>query len=278
MKLVYENERGKVVLKGGGRGGFNITQIKGISLPENDVRTIRYPNVAGQTVTSATPMERFITISADVRDEQKKYIAHAMRVFSVPGTIYITSFGKTKKIKGRCVSFEPNKSKGAYIPFTVQLCADNPYFEDIYETKTQICIRNELLKSPFVLSTRFSERLLKNNVINHGDIAVEPVFEITSLEGMVCPEGIKIKNLTNGNEITINTDIEPGEVITVDMKRRKITSNTRGNIIACVAEHNSLAQFLVDVGVSEIEISATGATGEIIAVCRHNNNYISAVV
>lgn len=278
MKLVYENERGKVVMRGGGRDGFNITQIKGISLPENDVATVRYPNVAGQIVTRATPMERFITISADVCDKHKNHIAYAMSVFSLPGTIYITSFGKTKKIQGRCVSFEPNKSKGAYIPFTVQLCADNPYFEDIYETKTQICIKRELLKSPFILSTRFSERLLKNNVINRGDVAIEPVFEITSLGGIVCPEGIRIKNLANGNEITINTDIEAGEIITVDIKRRKVTSSTRGNIITCVAEHNSLSRFLIDVGVSEIEISATGATGELIAVARHNNRYISAVV
>ena len=40
MKLVYENERGKVVMKGGGSDTFNITQIKGISLPENDVKLL----------------------------------------------------------------------------------------------------------------------------------------------------------------------------------------------------------------------------------------------
>ena len=72
MKLVYENKKGKIVLKGGGRGGFNIIKITGISLPENDVSTVRYPNMAGQIVTRLTPMERVITISADVRDENKK--------------------------------------------------------------------------------------------------------------------------------------------------------------------------------------------------------------
>lgn len=278
MKLVYENERGKVVMKGGGSDTFNITQIKGISLPENDVNTIRYPNVAGQTVIRTSPMERMITISADVRDKNRKHIAHAMSIFSYPGTIYITSFGKTKKIHGRCVSFEPNKNKGTYIPFTVQFCADNPYFEDVYETVTQICKRNGLLKSPFVLGSKFSERLLKNNVINHGDVSVEPVFKISSRGGIVCPSGITIKNFTNGNTITLNTDISPGEEITVDIKNRKVTSSERGNIITCVAQDNSLSKFLLDIGVSTVEISAQDATGELTARCIHNNSYISAVV
>ena len=278
MKLVYENERGKVVMKGGGSDTFNITQIKGISLPENDASTIRYPDVAGQTVIKTSLMERMITISADVRDKNRKHIADALSIFSSPGAIYITSFGKTKKIYGRCVSFEANKAKGAYIPFTVQFCADNPYFLDIYETKTDICLRNSLLKSPFVLGCRFSERTLKNNVINHGDISVEPVFEISSLDGISCPSGIVIRNLTNGNTITLNTDILPDEVITVDIKNRKITSSKRGNLISCVAQENSLSRFLLDIGVSSVEILAIGATGELTAKCIHNNSYISAVV
>lgn len=278
MKLVYENKRGKIVMKGGGRAGFNITQIKGISLPENDVSTVRYPNMPGQTVTRSTPMERFITISADVRDENKKELSRAMGVFSAPGVLYITSCGKTKKISARCVSFEPNKSMGAYTPFTVQLCADNPYFEDLYETLTPITERRGVLSSPFVLGCKFSERILKNNVINRGDADVEPVFEITSSMGAECPYGICIKNTTNSDEIMLNTDVSPGEVITVDVKNRKVTSSTRGNIISCLSEFASLADFAFETGVSLCEISAAEISGELTAVCRHNNSYASAVV
>lgn len=278
MKLVYENERGKVTMYGGGKKGINITRISGISLPENDVNTVRYPNIAGQTVTRSTPMERIITISADVQDESKKQILNAAKVFSCPGTIYITSFGKTKKIKARCMSFEPNKSKGKYIPFTVQFCADNPYFEDIYETKTQICSHKGMLSSPFVLGCKFSERMLRNNVVNHGDVAIEPVFEITSVEGAVCPQGIFIKNLTNGGIMRLMTNVAPGEIITVDVKNRKVTSSTRNNIISRLTQDTSLSRFSIDVGVSVVEIFANNAEGEISALCRHNNNYISAVV
>ena len=278
MKLVYENKRGKVVMNGGGRGGFNITQIKGLSLPENDVSTVRYPNMPGQIVTRLTPMERIVTISADVRDENKRELSRAMGVFSAPGTLYITSRGKTKKIEARCVSFETNKSMGAYTPFTVQFCADQPFFEDLYETVTPISNRRGILTSPFVLGCVFSERTLKNMVINRGDAKTQPVFEISSTAGAVCPYGIYIKNLNNSDEITLNTDVLAGEVITVDIKNRKITSNQRGNIISCLAEYTSLADFSIEPEIVVCEISAKEISGEITAVCKHNNLYASVVV
>ena len=278
MKLVYENERGKVVMHGGGDGGINITNISGLSIPENDVSTVRYPNMAGQIVTKSTPMERIITISADVRDDNKRYISNAIRVLSMPGTMYITSFGKSKKINCRSVSFEPNKKKGSYIPFTVQFCADNPYFEDMYESVTNISKREGRLSSPFVLGCVFSERLFKNNVINYGDVAIEPVFEISSQDGTACPDGITIKNITNGDFITLNTDILAGETITVDVKNREITSNLRGNMISSLAEDTTLSRFLLDVGVSLVEIKALGSDGKIMSVCRYNNSYAYVLV
>lgn len=278
MKLVYENEKGRIAMYGGGSNEFNITQISGLSIPVNDVATVRYPNAAGQVVTKSVPMERMITISADVRDENNKKISKAASVFSLPGVIYITSFGKTKKIKARCVSFEPNKRRGAYIPFTVQFCADNPYFSDVYETVTPIIRRNGRLSSPFVLGCMLSERMVKNSVINRGDTDIEPVFEITSNNGTACPEGITIKNFANGNTIVLNTDIKQGEVITVDVKTRKITSNVRGNLISCLNKDTSLSRFLINTGISVLEISAEGSDGTISACCKFNNNYVSAVV
>ncbi len=278
MKFVYENERGKVVMHGGGMSGFNIIKITGLSIPENNVNTVRYPNAAGQTVTQSTPMERIITISADVRDDNKRQISNAGRVFSLPGTIYITAFGKTKKIAARCVSFEPGVKKGSYVPFTLQFCADNPYFEDIYETTTNITKREGCLSSPFVLECAFSKRLFRNNVINHGDVPIEPVFYISSDNGTVCPNGITVKNLTNGNSVLLNTDLQAGEEIILDVQNRKITSNIRGNIISCLAQDVSLSRFSLDVGVSEVEILANGSDGKIATLCKHNNKYASVMV
>ncbi|MBQ3181748.1 MAG: hypothetical protein IJB50_03215, partial [Clostridia bacterium] len=85
---------------------------------------------------------------------------NAAKVLLLPGVMYITSSGKTKKIKCRSVSFEQGAKKGYYIPFTAQFCADNPYFEDIYETVTNISKREGKLSSPFVLGCIFSERIM----------------------------------------------------------------------------------------------------------------------
>ena len=279
MRLVYENARGKVTMHGGGNiRGINILTISGLSLPENNVSAVRYPNLAGQFVTKSTPMERFITIMADVSDENGKHISNAQKVFLLPGILYITASGKTKKINCRCVSFDAGVKKGSYAPFTVQFCADNPYFEDTYETKTSISNREGLIKTPFVLGCEFSKRHTENNVINSGDVAIEPVFEITSEKGIVCPDGITIKNKTNGNFITIDTEIMAGETITVDIKNRKIMSSVRGNIISCIRKETSLSRFLLDTGISLVEIAAPGATGELSGVVKYRNNYASLSV
>ena len=263
---------------GGNVGGFNIIQISGLSIPENNISSIRYPDVAGQVVTKCTPMERVITVMADVCDENNKKITNAARVFALPGVMHITSSGKTKKIKCRNMGFEPGIKKGSYIPFTVQFCADSPYFEDIYETVTDVCEREGKLSSPFILGCVFSKRHTKNNVINYGDVAIEPIFEITSEKGCVCPSGITIKNEKNKRQITLDTDISAGEVITVDVKKREVRSNLRGNIISCLKKDTSLSRFLLDVGISSIEITAPGLDGELTAICRYNNNYVSMVV
>ena len=278
MRVIYENERGKIAMHGGGNAGFNIINISGLSLPENNVNTIRYPNVAGQFITKSTPMERYITISGDVYDESGKKMTNAARVFSLPGVLYITTYGKTKKINCRTVSFDTGNKKGSYIPFTLQLCADHPYFQDIYETKVNISNREGKLSSPFVLGCVFSERVTKRNVVNSGDVAIEPVFEISSEQGCLCPEGITIKNTENGASITLLTDVSAGEAITVDVKNREITSNLRGNILFCIKKDTSLSRFSLNSGVSLVEISAPGLSDELTVVCRYNNSYATVVV
>ena len=278
MRLIYENERGKITMCGGGGNSWNITRITGISLPETDVSAVRYPYMAGHVVTRANISERYITISGDVRDKTRKHLSRAVNIFSAPGTLYITAFAKTKKIDVRCMSFEPGQSKGAFVPFTVQFCADCPFFEELYETVTELNSKIKMLSSPFVLECAFSHRTLRNNVVNRGNVATEPVFEISSALGAQCPYGICIKNLHTGRSITVNTDVGEKELITLDVKNRKVISSQRGNILSCLNDFAELADFTVDTGVAAVEVSAKEISGELQVVCKHTNNYISADV
>ena len=92
----------------------------------------------------------------------------------------------------------------------------------------------------------------------------------------MCPYGIGITNIKSGKTIRILTDMSADECITVDVKNRKITSNKKGNILSCLAEFASLSEFVLEPGVSAVEVAAEEISGEIQAVCTHTNNYISA--
>lgn len=274
MKIIYENERGKVVMYGGGNGIFNIIEIRGLSMPENDIDTVYYPDMAGCIVNKSTSQERVITISGDVHDATGKNTTRAMNIISKPGTITIISDGVSRKIFVRCISFETNKRKGTYIPFVLQLMAENPYFHDANKTKTIVSKCEGVLSSPFVLPCELSVRKTEAMIINKGDVSIEPVFIFTSSEGVVCPEGIVIENLNSGAKIKLNTDIDSGEQIKVDVKNRRITSSSRGNIIFCLDDDTSLSEFFLETGVSNVKISAWNAEGKIYAECIYNNNYL----
>lgn len=278
MKFIYENDRGKIVMQGGGAEVFNIIEIRGLSLPESDINSVYYPNMAGCVVESVTPQERAITISADARDAKGSNILRAMNVFSTPGTITITSGGKTRKISARCTSFEQNKRRGAFVPFAVQFMADDPYFTDMYETKTVISKRENLIKAKFTMPCVLSVRRNEAQLINKGDAPAEPTFTLTSLGGALCPCGIVIENLRTNDKIKLNTDIAAGEKIVVDIKNRRITSSSRGNIIACLDDETSISAFSLDLGVSDVKIFAEDIEGELYAECSFNNSYICACV
>ncbi len=278
MRLIYENERGKVVMNGGNGEGFNIIEIKGLSLPENDIEAVYFPNSPGRKVQNVTPLERAITISGDICDKTNQKLARAVNVLSVPGRIIINSNGRVRKIDARCVSFEPNKRRGAYVPFAVQFIADDPYFTDMNETLINVFKREGKVSSEFVLPCVFSKRKTEAEIINRGDGTIEPIFEISSVSGAVCPEGISIKNTTNGNEIKLMCDVLAGEVITVDVKKRKITSNLRGNLIFLMADETSISRFFLDTDISTVTIYAKDLEGTFHATCRYLNRYLYALI
>lgn len=278
MKFIYENERGKIIMQGGGGDGFNIIEIKGLSLPESDAETTYYPNVAGRKVGSITPLERIITVSGDVFDKTNKKLERAINVLSLPGTIIINSNGSLRKISARCVSFEPNRRRGPFVPFAAQFVADDPYFTDVNETKVYIYRREKKLSSQFALPCIISTRRTESDIINRGDGCVEPVFEIYSRDGAVCPDGIIIRNRNNQKEIRLMCDVEENEVITVDVKERKITSNKRGNLISLMADETSISRFDLDSDISAVEVVATDMEGTISAVCKYSNRYLYALI
>lgn len=277
MQLIYKNELGIVRLSGKHSDGFCITEISGLSLPQTHANTVNYPGVPGQTVLSLSVMARTITISGDVKDKTGTCVSKAAAVFSRPGALFIYSSNKNKKIACRCQSFIPEKRKGIYVPYVIELVCDNPLFEDVAEKKVDILTKQRLLKNSFVLPCAFSSHKTQGRVINSGTYKNEPVFEISCLTDAACPDGIVIENLTTNKKIVLNTDVLSGECITVDVKSRKITSNLRQNLLDVLSDDSVLSELYLGVGINDLLAKADNEASLINVKCKFTNTYVEAV-
>lgn len=278
MQLIYQNSLGRVCMRGGIGANFNITNITGLSVPDTEVTAVRYPDVRGQVVTRISTLPRTITVSGDINDKNGMHASGAATVFSTPGTLFVSSSRNTRKIACRCTSFELSKRCGIYIPFTLQLIADDPYFQDVSESCVHIAKRTDLLTSSFTLPAMFSVRECETNVINRGSVHTEPVFEISAAAEAHCPNGITIKNNTTDAEIKLATGILANETVTVDVGARKITSSVRGNILNVLDGNSILSKNFLTAGVNRIRVTAENEPQLLIAVCRYHSCYTEAVL
>lgn len=278
MQLIYENELGRISLGGGSDNTFNIIEISGLSFPETNANTVRFSGVPGQTVVSVDVLERTITISGDIKDKTGMMVQKAATVFSKSGILYVASNSRKRRIASRCTSFNPEKRKGIYVPFTLQLVCDSPYFEDISQTSESVLKKEKLLSSPFILPAMLSKRVTQARIINRGTCENEPVFEITCNEDAACPDGIVIKNLTTGKEITLLTDVLKNEIITVDIFKRKISSNIRGNLLGTLSQNSILSNIYLAVGINDIWANAENEPELLSIVCKYRNNYVEALI
>ncbi len=278
MKLIYENDIGRVVLRGGSDSVFNITDISGLSIPDVDAACVRYPGVAGQTVTQVTYLPRTITVAGDICDQRGTHTAQAAKVFSEAGTVYITNRRDTRKICCRTVRFEPEKSRGMYVPFTLQLIADCPYFEDLTESVRAVKTREKKLKSPFLLPMVFSVRKEQAAVINHGNVPLEPVIEIFAPNDAPCIKGILIENRTTGEKLVLNTKVLAGERLIIDVENRSVTGTMQGNLMHALSKQTPLSKFLLAKGRNELFVFAEDEEQPLTVSCRYRCKYIEAIL
>lgn len=278
MKLVYENKLGKVVFTGGGDGVFRLTKLSGLSFPETETDAVRYAGEPGQTVTKISVLPRTITIAGDVKDENGKQVAYAAKVLSYEGTLtVITSYVKRKN-SCRCISFTPEGKRGIFVPFTMQLICDNPYFEDTTQTSVTIAKRESLFTSPFVLPVMFSARRNEAKVLNRGSVKTMPVITVTAKEDAPCEKGILLQNETTGACLLLSCGIRAGETVTIDCKNRKIHSDIRGDLLEYLSCNTPMSQFYLQLGINDISIYAENETTPIFAFCRFQNQYGEAIL
>ncbi len=290
MDIFYENQWGTIHFCGRRKAaetGMYLKTITGLGLPEAEYQTEAYVKTPGQRVVQKRDLERIITLSVDVCSE--KQMMEAIRNLSCimyhPGMLTVLSGRLQRKIPCRLSRMEEPVRQGKQITSVVlQLICDKPYFTDPNPCKTELYSRRDLICHEFTLPCVFTERITRKNVINDGDVNVEPVLRFYNSGTHVGTEtqtedfGVEVVNHTTGKTLKLSCNTEPGEVIEVDIPSRKITSNHRGNLIAVLASESFLSDFLLPTGCNDIEIINHNIMEEIQVFLSFERQYVEAVI
>ena len=281
----YVNARGEIFMHGERNSPLHITAIEGLSLSERDYNTVTYSGYDGQTTTGYTSKPRTITLSVEVTGKNVlSDVRKAMDVLSTDGMLYIKDVDIDRRIKCNQVQIaDVNRVlKGQISTLVIQFVCDSPFFEDSEDTIVPLYTRTKLIYSDsntrFTLPTKFGEITMGARIRTQGSIPIEPIITMyypKKLEGV---ESVVLTNETSGNSIKLNYQPQDDDLVTIDIRNRKITSSKTGNLINYLAEDTFLGDFLLERGVNVISVDAGDVTSGFTIQCKYNNLYNEAVI
>lgn len=270
MRLKFVS--GKRVLKMGSGFDASIIEIKGMGLPEKRYNTQKYVGMAGQVTLGTYVLPREIEIKGDICLKGGMKINKFHTFFDNGGVLYILNKRGRKKIEYNPVSLETDEVHGDYVAFTLKLICDFPYFSDSVNEVFDIYKRVDMINGAFSLPKVFTKRTTDSDIYNKGQIASEPVISIECIKegefsgGIVIQKGKKV--------LKLNTSLTAGEVLTIDIKNRNISSNKRQNCFGILDENCLLSGFVLDTGINNISVSNSN-DGEIVATSISFDNLYS---
>jgi len=280
MRIIYKNELGAVTLCGGGEGDWRITAVHGLGLAPKAYTVVRYAGADGGDTIGEVVNVRTITVSGDVRSAavRRRELSRAARVFNKKGVLTVISGNVRRRIDCRATRFEAEDKNAAAAPFVLQFSADDPAFSDIEASVVPIFRRENLIASPFTLPKMFSRRTTEADVINLGDMPCEPVLTIYGARqsGATLAGGdeyIAIANAANSQEIRLSTGVLAEETIAIDIPKRRITSDVRGDLMAYLDGGSYLSDFWLEPGVNHI--SAHSSDANAVMVCEFMGRYVA---
>lgn len=279
-KILFENELGSFSLFGGS-GDINILEIEGLGFGERTFTNVTFNNMPGHKTTKITENARTITISCDVKHDEREKIEHIIRVLSKEVNIYVESDSKKRKIIGNCSSFNDGKKQGKlHRTLTMQFICDNPYFTDFQTTKITSLGTTDRLSDGFMLPMVFTDFTNGGKIQNKGDINVFPVIRVIGYDENDI-SGILIENKTTKKSILLNTTVSEGEVITIDILKRKISSTKKTDLemLSTLDIDSYLSDLYFEKGQNDIIITPYGDVQDKIGVTiEFDNQYLEAVI
>lgn len=239
---------------------IRVSEIEGLAPVGTQQQTVRLIGVAGERTLHRHQEPRYISMTGRIKGQQnhvRNASATMARIFDnlTEGELTLNMYGKIRKIKCVSESLDLIPKKNDYIDFVLTLKADDPYFYEWQGRKTHLFFIVNNLFDGMTFPRAFSYLNTSGTVTNETNKEVEPTITIyTGDRGAQLLTGLQIKNLSNGAVIDLKYSPEDGEIITIDIADRRITSTINGDITRYIDPYTTfLSEFVLLPGNNEIE-------------------------
>lgn len=275
MKIIIENDKGKIVMGGGIDSDFNLLSAEGLGLPPKSYTTVEKVGKSGQDTVNVRIMPRIITISGDVFIKDNRNIDKFLDVLAQDVWVTVCKGRKRRKIYTKIKEFEIYNKNGGYSGFVLQLEADEPFFRDVESEENYIFKRENMVTGNIDLPCIFTKRTVGMNITNKGSQRSYPkiiIYDMGSNGKNVTEKSLGFINKKTGATVMFEYGTSTGEVVTVDFDKRKAFSNISGDISGFLALENYLSAFYFDAGENFIDV-INNTDREVSPVCIHENYY-----
>jgi hypothetical protein len=278
VRISYVSKGGTVEMGGGRHSFMNISMMNGFGIPAREYETIHYASQDGQTTTGSYDLPRTITLTGDFYGGQHE-IMQVLKAFYYPGELYCDFGIYKRKISCKCINMEDieRNANCGINGFTIQFQADNPYFCDYYDTVVSLASYKNHITDTFTLPCVFSEIIAKGSAYVKGDKDCAPTITLTTpYEPTVEDSIITLENLTTGAKLSFAHVIKANENITVNIAKRRLTSDIDGDITNSITDDTDLSKFYLVPGDNEISFYHTETARPLTAIMSYNNLYLMA--
>ncbi len=277
MRLKFVSNEKKLEMDGCGELDASVISISGLGIPDKKYNTVKYVDLPGQITLSESVLPREIAITGDICTKGAMPLSKYHIFFSDGGTMYIFNSSGRKKIDYKVSSFDTGEKKGDFVPFVLKIICDYPYFSDSVNSETGIYRRIDKISGDFSLPAVFTERLTEADIINSGQTASEPIIKVECTKQGVYSGGITLYNSKNNRSLTLGINLLLGEIITLDVKNREISSNLRANCFGVLSDSSVLSEFVIEKGINNISLTNKNNGETVKASIYFDNLYMEAV-
>lgn len=276
LEFKFQNEKGTIYLH---RKPCKVLSVLGLGLPERKFEKVQYADSHGQETLSVTDEPRTITVSLDLimKEGLGRELSRMSKILYYPGKFMVRSEGKTRLISCRCTEWEEVERTPVFAKIVLQFVCDDPAFLEEHERKKAVFERIDKINSPFLLPMVFTERTTEKDIFNSGDLPIQPIFIIKSLQKGT--EGIRIINTDPfGKEQTfsLTVPLEKDEELCINFPERRVESNLRGNMIHLISDDTFLHSFVLEQGCNHIKV-IPGVGGDLSVICRFTPKYLEGI-